>query len=278
MLLHRHFTAAASLRSVVLAQKFFDEICYKSEFYGSFNKLSVWQINGLEVEFLCRIHFSLAVFSPEFLSFYNRLRAFCASSPLRESSRGWCVSPVGGVSIPEIVNMAPVGCPLLKYVFSPQEQQRKEAFYRQREQRQAQLRLMPPVPAPILLLPSQPYPLRHHSPMPDCYPHPPHPGVLSAPSIPVAPPVLQASSVPVVSPIPIASVAPVAPVASVAPVAPPATSPYCLTTPIPGMVPVVETYSAPPIQKSANERDTNGFVQYPYEEMHYPAMLDRNAY
>lgn len=69
---------------MVLAQKFFDEICYKSEFYASFNQLSVWQINGLEVEFLCRVHFSLAVFAPEFLSFYNRLRALCAASPLRE--------------------------------------------------------------------------------------------------------------------------------------------------------------------------------------------------
>ena len=160
--------------------------------------------------------------------------------------------------IPEIVNVAPAGCPLLKYVFSPQEQQRKEAFYRQREQRQAQLRRLPPVPAPILLQPSQPFPPR---PAPEYYLPPPHHSALP-PSLPVA------------------SVAPSIPVAPVAPVVPPAVNPYYFSAPLPSAAPVVEPYCAPPFQTSANGVEVNRFAQYgtnPYGEVHYPFVIDRNS-
>lgn len=155
--------------------------------------------------------------------------------------------------IPEIVNVAPSGCPLLKYVFSPQEQQRKEAFYRQREQRQAQLRRLPPVPAPILLQPSQPFPPRR---APDYYLPPSLPVASVAPSIPVAP------------------MAPVAPVVS------PTVNPYCFSAPLPSAAPVVEPYCAPPFQANANGMEANRFAQYttnPYGEVHYPFVIDRNS-
>lgn len=164
--------------------------------------------------------------------------------------------------IPEIVNVAPAGCPLLKYVFSPQEQQRKEAFYRQREQRQAQLRRLPPVPAPILLQPSQPFPPRR---APDYYLPPSLPVASVAPSLPVAPMA------------PMASVAPVAPVA---PVVSPVVNPYCFSAPLPSAAPVVEPYCAPPFQTSANGMEANRFAQYttnPYGEVHYPFVIDRNS-
>lgn len=164
--------------------------------------------------------------------------------------------------IPEIVNVAPAGCPLLKYVFSPQEQQRKEAFYRQREQRQAQLRRLPPVPAPILLQPPHPFPPRR---APDYYLPPSLPVASVAPSLPVAPMA------------PMASVAPVAPVA---PVVSPVVNPYCFSAPLPSAAPVVEPYCAPPFQTSANGMEANRFAQYttnPYGEVHYPFVIDRNS-
>ena len=164
--------------------------------------------------------------------------------------------------IPEIVNVAPAGCPLLKYVFSPQEQQRKEAFYRQREQRQAQLRRLPPVPAPILLQPSQPFPPRR---APDYYLPPSLPVASVAPSLPVAP---------------VAPMAPIVPVAPVAPVVSPVVNPYCFSAPLPSAAPVVEPYCAPPFQTSANGMEANRFAQYttnPYGEVHYPFVIDRNS-
>ena len=203
--------------------------------------------------------------------------------------------------IPEIVNVAPAGCPLLKYVFSPQEQQRKEAFYRQREQRQAQLRRLPPVPAPILLQPSQPFPPRR---APDYYLPPSLPVASVAPSLPVAPMAPMAPVAPVAPMAPMAPVAPVAPMAPVAPVAPvapmapmapvapmapmapvapvapmapmasvasvapmapvvsPVVNPYCFSAPLPSAAPVVEPYCAPPFQTSANGMEANRFAQY----------------
>ena len=94
----------------------------------------MWQINTLEVEFLCRIHFSLAVFPDQYEAFYNELRNLGSVPSLRERSASSHASCIESVSIPAIVNIAPSGCPLLKYVFTPQEQQRKEAYYRQCEQ------------------------------------------------------------------------------------------------------------------------------------------------
>lgn len=176
--------------------------------------------------------------------------------------------------IPEIVNVAPAGCPLLKYVFSPQEQQRKEAFYRQREQRQAQLRRLPPVPAPILLQPSQPFPPRR---APDYYLPPSLPVASVAPSLPVAP---MAPMAPVAPVAPMAPMAPVAPVAPMAPVVSPVVNPYCFSAPLPSAAPVVEPYCAPPFQTSANGMEANRFAQYttnPYGEVHYPFVIDRNS-
>ena len=50
----------------MLSQKFFDEICYKSEFYAEFSNLTINEVNRLEVDFLCKIHFSIAVFPSQF--------------------------------------------------------------------------------------------------------------------------------------------------------------------------------------------------------------------
>lgn len=70
----------------MLAQKFFDEICFKSEFYASLANLTVSQMNILEVDFLCHIHFSLFVYPYDYQVFYNNLRDLCAHPSLKASS------------------------------------------------------------------------------------------------------------------------------------------------------------------------------------------------
>ena len=61
----------------MLSQKFFDEICYKSEFYAEFSNLTINEVNRLEVDFLCKIHFSIAVFPSQFKVFYQSLVELC---------------------------------------------------------------------------------------------------------------------------------------------------------------------------------------------------------
>ena len=70
---------------MVLAQKFFDEICFKSEFYAAFANLTVSQLNSLEVDFLCRIHFSLMVYPAQYQTFYNHMRLLCQVPCLKAS-------------------------------------------------------------------------------------------------------------------------------------------------------------------------------------------------
>ena len=71
--------------TAIIAQKFFDEICFKSEFYASFANLTVSELNALEVDFLCRIHFTLFVYPSEYQSFYNELRSLCSCPSLQAS-------------------------------------------------------------------------------------------------------------------------------------------------------------------------------------------------
>ncbi|KAK8810102.1 hypothetical protein WA538_003653 [Blastocystis sp. DL] len=129
--------------SMVLAQKFFDEICFKSEFYAGCANLTVSQLNSLEVDFLCRIHFTLMVYPAQYQTFYNHMRSLCQVPILKAK----------GVTLPEIVNICPTSdCPLLKYVLSPQEQQRKAMYYKH----PIVSRPPPPIiykPKPMMLIP-----------------------------------------------------------------------------------------------------------------------------
>ena len=268
---------------IVLAQKFFDEICYRSDFYASFNQLSVWQINTLEVEFLCRIHFSLAVFPDQYEAFYNELRNLCSVPSLRERSASSHASCIESVSIPAIVNIAPSGCPLLKYVFTPQEQQRKEAYYRQCEQqRQSMLHRFPPILKPILLVPTLPYPLRHTPAAKDAAPHTrstefyyPPPTVCPPPLVPPLPPVANVVS----NPTSVVAHPPVFGIPSVEPNA----FPVCSGTTVPPIpytgqvLPIPNTNQVPPIPNTSQILPpppfcANEYVQRPYYPYgHYPS-------
>ena len=117
---------------MVLAQKFFDEICYKSEFYGSFANLEANQMNNLEVDFLCLIHFSLMVYPAQYESLYNQMRGYCRLTCLQISKQRAFSQSIDGVTLPQLVDISGGSeCPLLKYVLSPQEQQRKAMYYQQ---------------------------------------------------------------------------------------------------------------------------------------------------
>lgn len=71
------FFSSFVMSRMMLSQKFFDEICYKSEFYAEVANLSVHDVNILEVDFLCKIHFSIAVFPSQFKVFYQSLVNLC---------------------------------------------------------------------------------------------------------------------------------------------------------------------------------------------------------
>lgn len=89
-------------------------------------------MNSLEVDFLCRIHFSLMVYPRQYEIFYNQMCNLCRLPCLQ---RGNCLSLISfleGVSLPQLLDVDRRSeCPLLKYVLTPQEQQRKALYYRQ---------------------------------------------------------------------------------------------------------------------------------------------------
>lgn len=62
---------------LMLSQKYFDEICYKTKFYADIACISESDMNFLEVEFLCKIHFSIAVFPYQYKVFYQELQQLC---------------------------------------------------------------------------------------------------------------------------------------------------------------------------------------------------------
>ena len=70
-----HFSFGLMTR-MMLSQKYFDEICYKTKFYAQIADISESDMNFLEVEFLCTIHFSIAVFPYQYKVFYRELQAF----------------------------------------------------------------------------------------------------------------------------------------------------------------------------------------------------------
>lgn len=61
------------LASVIVAQKFHDESCYKNDFYAKLDSLSPAEVSCLEEDFLRCIDYSLYVPATEYAQFYNNL-------------------------------------------------------------------------------------------------------------------------------------------------------------------------------------------------------------
>lgn len=62
---------SAMMPSLMLAAKYFDDVYFTNTFYAEVGGITVNEINYLEVEFLCRIHFNLFVSSQDFLRYYS---------------------------------------------------------------------------------------------------------------------------------------------------------------------------------------------------------------
>lgn len=61
------------ITAVLLAAKFFDDAYYNNAYYAKIGGVLVTEMNGLEVDFLFRINFSLHVTEDEFTKYRNEL-------------------------------------------------------------------------------------------------------------------------------------------------------------------------------------------------------------
>lgn len=89
----------------MLAAKYFDDVYFTNTFYAEVGGITVNEINYLEVEFLCRIHFNLFVSSQDFLRYYSDVIEHLSYCPTCCQTR-----------LPALVNMTPYEeTPLLRY-------------------------------------------------------------------------------------------------------------------------------------------------------------------
>ena len=64
---------------LMLSAKFFDDVYFTNAYYAEIGGIPVTELNSLEVDFLCRIHFSLSVSPQEYQRYYNDLSGHCRS-------------------------------------------------------------------------------------------------------------------------------------------------------------------------------------------------------
>ena len=65
------------MSSLMLAAKFFDDVYYTNAYYAEIGGIAVSELNSLEVDFLCRIHFSLSVSPQEYQRYYTNMSTHC---------------------------------------------------------------------------------------------------------------------------------------------------------------------------------------------------------
>ena len=94
------------LTSLMLSAKFFDDVYFTNAYYAEIGGIPVTELNSLEVDFLCRIHFSLSVSPQEYQRYYNDLSGHCRS----------CLNCYA-IQLPVMVNCCPFDeTPLLRFV------------------------------------------------------------------------------------------------------------------------------------------------------------------
>jgi hypothetical protein len=97
------------ITAILLAAKFFDDAYYNNAYYAKVGGVMVSEINGLEVDFLFRINFSLHVTPEEFDKYRNELLLHAVVTPIPETY------PYAPVQIsPEVM---PTADPLLDLVY-----------------------------------------------------------------------------------------------------------------------------------------------------------------
>lgn len=62
--------------SIIVAQKYHEEVCYRIYFYSTVTALSVPDLCALESDFLQQLNFALYVSPEEYLEFYTTIQAF----------------------------------------------------------------------------------------------------------------------------------------------------------------------------------------------------------
>lgn len=74
---HRISVPGLVTSRLMLAAKFFDDIYYTNAYYAEIGGIAVSELNSLEVDFLCRIHFSLHVSPQEYQRYYTNMNTHC---------------------------------------------------------------------------------------------------------------------------------------------------------------------------------------------------------
>ena len=70
------------ITSILLAAKFFDDAYYNNAYYAKVGGVTVAEMNGLEVDFLFRINFSLHVPPSEFVKYQTELLSHSLPVPV----------------------------------------------------------------------------------------------------------------------------------------------------------------------------------------------------
>jgi hypothetical protein len=108
------------ITAILLAAKFFDDAYYNNAYYAKVGGVLVSEMNGLEVEFLFRINFSLHVTLEVFLKYQEELVSHAIGAglerPTTEMSLPACVQPPAPMPAPVA---APMHVPVPMHVPTP---------------------------------------------------------------------------------------------------------------------------------------------------------------
>lgn len=97
----------------MIAAKFFEDCFYKNDYYARVGGLATEELNLLEVEFLCAIHFSLLVPPEDYCIYHNEIIRHVMTGacqqcrPLVLPSLGWSNSSQTMLSYEPIKQMTP---------------------------------------------------------------------------------------------------------------------------------------------------------------------------
>ena len=132
----------------MVAHKFFDESCYKTEFYAYLSSMNISELNTVESNFLREIGFSLFVSQDEYINQYSALKAIVSSLCGGKSELE--VSREEIVFLPALIKVSDShGVSSLQYQSYPQD---AVCQYHYEQWKQQSLMFIPPiVPVPVTI-------------------------------------------------------------------------------------------------------------------------------
>ncbi|KNB43046.1 hypothetical protein JH06_3759 [Blastocystis sp. subtype 4] len=132
----------------MVAHKFFDESCYKTEFYAYLSSMNISELNTVERNFLRELGFSLFVSQDEYINQYSALKAIvsslCGGKSELEGSRE------EKVILPALIKVSDShGVSSLQYQSYPQD---TVCQYHYEQWKQQSLMFIPPIiPVPVTI-------------------------------------------------------------------------------------------------------------------------------